>query len=293
MRDETKADGRTPEHDIRRCSRGRDRSPRAWPTRGSTIPRARAIAGRGVRRDGPRRRRADATTTAALATTEFVQPALLACDVAAFRVLEAEGRLGRRCRGTLARRVRGAGGGRRRVARRRPRSRGGARRGDAARRRGATGRDDGAPRRRRRRRRGAVRRGSATTTCSSSRTRTRRRRSVISGSVPAIERAEALAKERKMRAVRLPVAGAFHSPLMEPARAAIDERIDAIAFSPPRCPGRRERHRRARLRPGRAPVAPAPTRRLARAVGVVDPRARRCGGRRRSSRPGPATCSRS
>src|ERR671911_1264422 len=28
---------------------------------------------------------------AALATTEFVQPALLACDVAAFRVLEAEG----------------------------------------------------------------------------------------------------------------------------------------------------------------------------------------------------------
>jgi [acyl-carrier-protein] S-malonyltransferase len=36
--------------------------------------------------------------------------------------------------------------------------------------------------------------------------------------------------------VRLSVAGAFHSPLMEPARAAIDERIDATAFSPPRLP---------------------------------------------------------
>jgi len=60
--------------------------------------------------------------------------------------------------------------------------------------------------------------------------------SVISGSVPAIERAEALAKERKVRAIRLHVAGAFHSPLMEPARAAIDERIDAIAFSAPLFP---------------------------------------------------------
>ncbi len=59
---------------------------------------------------------------------------------------------------------------------------------------------------------------------------------VISGSVAAIERAEAIAKERRIRAVRLPVAGAFHSPLMEPARAAIDERIDATGFSAPRCP---------------------------------------------------------
>ena len=52
----------------------------------------------------------------ALATTEFVQPALLACDVAAFRVLEAEGvGPGRRGR-TLARRVRGAGRRRRDLA---------------------------------------------------------------------------------------------------------------------------------------------------------------------------------
>jgi [acyl-carrier-protein] S-malonyltransferase len=59
---------------------------------------------------------------------------------------------------------------------------------------------------------------------------------VISGSVAAIERTEGLAKDRKARAVRLPVAGAFHSPLMASARAAIDQRIDAIPFSAPRFP---------------------------------------------------------
>jgi [acyl-carrier-protein] S-malonyltransferase len=59
---------------------------------------------------------------------------------------------------------------------------------------------------------------------------------VISGSVPAIERAESLAKERRIRAVRLSIAGAFHSPLMEPARSAIEERLETIAFSAPRFP---------------------------------------------------------
>ncbi len=59
---------------------------------------------------------------------------------------------------------------------------------------------------------------------------------VVSGSVGAVERLEALAKERKVRAVRLQVAGAFHSPLMEPAVAAIDARLDAIEFRPPRFP---------------------------------------------------------
>ena len=60
--------------------------------------------------------------------------------------------------------------------------------------------------------------------------------SVASGSVAAIARLEALAKERKTRTVRLHVAGAFHSPLMEPAVAAIDERVDALTFRAPRFP---------------------------------------------------------
>jgi [acyl-carrier-protein] S-malonyltransferase len=59
---------------------------------------------------------------------------------------------------------------------------------------------------------------------------------VISGSIPAIERAEALCAERKIRAVRLNVAGAFHSPLMEPAVAPLTDAIAIAAFSPPRFP---------------------------------------------------------
>lgn len=59
---------------------------------------------------------------------------------------------------------------------------------------------------------------------------------VISGSVAAIERAETLAASRKIRAVRLKVAGAFHSPLMEPAVEPLNAAIDAFAFSVPRFP---------------------------------------------------------
>ncbi|MEP7059567.1 MAG: ACP S-malonyltransferase [Actinomycetota bacterium] len=59
---------------------------------------------------------------------------------------------------------------------------------------------------------------------------------VISGSIAAIERAEALARERKIRAVRLPVAGAFHSSLMEPAAAVVVAALDQLEFSRPRFP---------------------------------------------------------
>ncbi|MGH2596366.1 MAG: ACP S-malonyltransferase [Actinomycetota bacterium] len=59
---------------------------------------------------------------------------------------------------------------------------------------------------------------------------------VISGSVSAIERAESIAAAQKIRAVRLNVAGAFHSPLMEPAVAPIIERLARIDFGSPRFP---------------------------------------------------------
>ena len=60
--------------------------------------------------------------------------------------------------------------------------------------------------------------------------------SVISGSVAAIERAEALASVRKIRAVRLNVAGAFHSPLMEPAVEPLSAAIDEATFAAPTFP---------------------------------------------------------
>jgi [acyl-carrier-protein] S-malonyltransferase len=59
---------------------------------------------------------------------------------------------------------------------------------------------------------------------------------VISGSVAAIERAEALAGERKIRAIRLKVAGAFHTPLMQSAVEPLNAAIDAFAFGAPRFP---------------------------------------------------------
>jgi [acyl-carrier-protein] S-malonyltransferase len=59
---------------------------------------------------------------------------------------------------------------------------------------------------------------------------------VISGSVAAIERAETLAPERRVRAVRLKVAGAFHSPLMETAVEPLGAAIDAAEFRAPRFP---------------------------------------------------------
>ena len=171
----------------------------------------------------------------ALATTEFVQPALLACDVAAFRVVEAEGvapvgvaghSLGQFAALVAADVVSLAdalelvvirGAAMQRAGEERP---------------GAMTALLGV---------GAV---AAASLCDEVRggdelvvaNENSPAQVVISGSVAAVERAEALAEERRIRAVRLPVAGAFHSPLMEPARAAIDERIDAIGFSAPRCP---------------------------------------------------------
>jgi [acyl-carrier-protein] S-malonyltransferase len=172
---------------------------------------------------------------AALATTEFVQPALLACDVAAFRVLEAEGvpfvgvaghSLGEFA-ALVATRVVALGDALDLVV-----VRGAAMQRAGEERPGTmtallgVGADD------------------AAALCDDARqddvlvvaNENSPAQAVLSGSVPAVERAEALAKERKVRAIRLNVAGAFHSPLMEPACAAIDERIDAIAFSASRFP---------------------------------------------------------
>jgi [acyl-carrier-protein] S-malonyltransferase len=59
---------------------------------------------------------------------------------------------------------------------------------------------------------------------------------VLSGSIPAIERAEVLARGRGAKAVRLQVAGAFHSPLMEPALGPVREALSRVELHAPRFP---------------------------------------------------------
>lgn len=60
---------------------------------------------------------------------------------------------------------------------------------------------------------------------------------VISGTFAAVEAAcQALKEAGAKRALLLPVGGAFHSPLMEIARQALEEAIDKAQISTPVCP---------------------------------------------------------
>jgi len=60
---------------------------------------------------------------------------------------------------------------------------------------------------------------------------------VISGEIDAINKAcETLKAAGAKRALLLPVGGAFHSPLMEPARIELYEAINATLFNQPICP---------------------------------------------------------
>jgi len=60
---------------------------------------------------------------------------------------------------------------------------------------------------------------------------------VISGTFAGIDKAcELLTEKGAKRALKLPVGGAFHSPLMEPARAELAAAIEATEFKAPICP---------------------------------------------------------
>ena len=60
---------------------------------------------------------------------------------------------------------------------------------------------------------------------------------VISGAIPAVEEAcEKLSAAGARRAMVLPVGGAFHSPLMEPAREELAAAIESTNFNVPICP---------------------------------------------------------
>ena len=169
----------------------------------------------GIRRDGrdsPRRARDEA----ALATTEFVQPALLALDVAAFRVLRGEGRPFVGAAGHSLGEFAALVAAEVLAAHRRVRDRGRARAARCRPRRAAAGHDDArcsasAPTRR-------------AALCDEARgddvlvvaNENSPQQVVISGSVPAIERAEALAARaedprgsaQRRRSVPLPADGA-------------------------------------------------------------------------------------
>lgn len=60
---------------------------------------------------------------------------------------------------------------------------------------------------------------------------------VISGTVTGVAKASELLKEAgAKRALPLKVGGAFHSPLMEPAREELEKAIKSVNFKTPKCP---------------------------------------------------------
>ncbi|HEV3377855.1 MAG TPA: ACP S-malonyltransferase [Thermoleophilaceae bacterium] len=59
---------------------------------------------------------------------------------------------------------------------------------------------------------------------------------VLSGALAALDEAERLLRERNVRAKRLPVAGAFHSPLMAPAVEPFRELAERVEVRDPRVP---------------------------------------------------------
>ncbi|RMH13462.1 MAG: ACP S-malonyltransferase [Planctomycetota bacterium] len=58
---------------------------------------------------------------------------------------------------------------------------------------------------------------------------------VVSGAAGACDRAEQIASEMGLRATRLPVAGAFHSPLMQPAADRLKAALAQTPIREPRC----------------------------------------------------------
>lgn len=172
----------------------------------------------------------------ALATTEFVQPALLACDVAAYRVLEAEGlsdvaglaghSLGEFAALVASEAVALTDALRLVVVRGTEMQRAGEIRPGAMSALLGVGADE------------------AEVLCAKVReeeelvvaNQNSPAQSVVSGDVAAIERLEAAAKEGRVRTIRLSVAGAFHSELMRPAVQPVLDVLSAIEMRDPAVP---------------------------------------------------------
>ena len=73
---------------------------------------------------------------------------------------------------------------------------------------------------------------------------------VISGAQEAVENAcESFKEAGARRALLLPVGGAFHSPLMEPAKTRLAKAIENATFNTPSCPVYQKCHCSGYLRP--------------------------------------------
>lgn len=59
---------------------------------------------------------------------------------------------------------------------------------------------------------------------------------VLSGAEEACDRAVSAAEQRGLRAQRLAVAGAFHSPIMQPAADRLRAALESVRMTPTRCP---------------------------------------------------------
>ena len=133
----------------------------------------------------------------------------------------------------------------------------------------------------------ADRRGRRPRTTSRSRTTTRPTSSCSPARSTRSTDAEAELSERGVRGKRLPVAGAFHSPLMEPAVEPFRTIVDGIEFAEPSVPViscvTAEPVRRHPRQPRRGAHR-------AGALARRDARARRARRRPSSSRPAPAAC---
>jgi [acyl-carrier-protein] S-malonyltransferase len=169
----------------------------------------------------------------ALATTAFVQPALLACDVAAFRVLRAVGLadvvgVAGHSLGEFAALV-AAGAVALSDALELVLVRGAAMRRAGEERPGAMTALLGVGAEEAEALCAEVRGGDELVVAN----RNSPAQSVVSGSVAAIDRLETAAKERKTRAVRLQVAGAFHSELMQPAVQPVLDGLARIEIREP------------------------------------------------------------
>jgi [acyl-carrier-protein] S-malonyltransferase len=172
---------------------------------------------------------------ALLATTEFAQPALLACDVAAFSVLESEGlRVGAAAGHSLGEYAALVAAGvlefpdaMRLVA-----ERGRAMQDASEEREGAMTALLGVSATEAAEICEAAGRGDILAVANENAPA----QVVLSGTVGAIERAEEAARSRKARAIRLDVAGAFHSPLMQPAVDRMRVALSAATFAQPRFP---------------------------------------------------------